>query len=385
MSEIAQLQKNGNYTPQVSFSNEDIQQMKVDFGIGVDVSDFQFKTFVTMCRSYGLDPRLRQISAWVQYPKKDSRGDQKPKLVIHIGIDGWIELANRHPTYKGMVHDVIYHGDKVKRNPDGTFEHIYGNNRGNKSAVIGAYCTVYRSDRDIPITEHVNFQEFTSGLFNWNRMPGVMIGKVAISRAVKRAFSVSGAYSDEEIESMEDVPPAPPVQQTQTQTQTKKLTADEKRSIYYNDLRRTIPILTDDECGYIMKRIKESAQILGENPPDYYKIFRESPHFERKLNEYLKGFDDPLQKPIDSQPEEPEAAKPIKAAEPWITMIQKRVPRATQAAAHYAYEELLEYALDHNFPTVELYSRSVPTEELIGILETLVGEYESKHGKQRTV
>jgi hypothetical protein len=50
-----------------------------------------------------------------------------------------------------------------------------------------------------PFTSNVLFKEYNTGKNLWLTKPAVMIGKVAESVCLRKAFSVSGLYSPEEM------------------------------------------------------------------------------------------------------------------------------------------------------------------------------------------
>lgn len=110
--------------------------------------------------------------------------------------DGYLKIADRNPAFNGLVSDVVHKEDKFKRSSEGV-KHEYGTNRG---PIIGAYALVYRKDRKYPIYVFAPFKEYRAGTKVWNQYPSAMILKVAESMALKRAFTVSGLVSYEEME-----------------------------------------------------------------------------------------------------------------------------------------------------------------------------------------
>src|SRR5579884_4322704 len=77
------------------FTKEQLDLIKRTVAPGV--TDDEFKLFVEVCKSKGLNPFTRQIYA---IPRKD--GDSK-KMTIQTGIDGYRLLAARSGKYAGQL------------------------------------------------------------------------------------------------------------------------------------------------------------------------------------------------------------------------------------------------------------------------------------------
>jgi hypothetical protein len=80
------------------------------------------------------------------------------------------------------------------------------------------WCRVYRKDMSHPFEVEVYASEYSTGKNLWRDKPRTMIQKVAEAHALRRAFSISGLYSPEEIDTgdrpelryVSEVPPATP-------------------------------------------------------------------------------------------------------------------------------------------------------------------------------
>ncbi|MBQ7262847.1 MAG: recombinase RecT [Synergistaceae bacterium] len=141
--------------------------------------------FLHLSRTYGLDPFAKEI--WF------IKMGREP--IIFTSRDGYLKIANRDPRFDGMEADVVYAGDSFRKTKDGV-EHVYG--AKDRGAPIGAYCIVHRSDRRIPTYVFAPYKDYHKG-GNWNTYPHAMILKVAEAQALKRAFSISGLVTREEI------------------------------------------------------------------------------------------------------------------------------------------------------------------------------------------
>lgn len=175
--------------------------------VAKDANPDEFEMFMHLAKTYQLDPFQGEIFLW-KY-----NGD----LTIMTSRDGYLKIANRHPEFDGLVSDVVHRGDNFKKTPEGV-QHTYGTDRG---PIVGAYALVYRKDRKYPTYVFAPFEEYAADKKVWKQYPSAMILKCAESMALKRAFSVSGLVSREEMEvqeapmkditpnqsSLEDVPP----------------------------------------------------------------------------------------------------------------------------------------------------------------------------------
>lgn len=138
--------------------------------VAPDATNTDLEALMYMSAQYGLDPLLKQI--WLV-----KIGNAPAQ--IYAGRDGFLEIAHRSGHFDGME-------TKVNMSADGT-------------KIESATCTVWRNDMQHPFTSNVLFKEYSTGKNLWVFKPAVMIGKVAESVALRKAFSVSGIYSPEEM------------------------------------------------------------------------------------------------------------------------------------------------------------------------------------------
>ena len=174
----------------LDWSAEQVETIKRT--VAKDATGPELDMFLHLSRTYGLDPFAKEI--W--FIKMD-RGAP----TIFTSRDGYLKIANRDPRFEGMEADVVYGGDMFRKTKDG-IEHVYGSK--DRGTPIGAYCIVHRSDRRIPIYVYAPFKDYARG-GNWGRYPHAMILKVAEAQALKRAFSISGLVTQEEL----DIEPEP--------------------------------------------------------------------------------------------------------------------------------------------------------------------------------
>ena len=167
-----------------TYDREKLQLIRDMFAKGA--SDNEFGVMIELARKYQLDPFARQI--WlVKY------GDNPAQ--IFCGRDGYLAIAHR----------------------SGQFDGIQSGSRVEDGELIG-WCRVYRKDMSHPFEVEVYASEYSTGKNLWRDKPRTMIQKVAEAHALRRAFSISGLYSPEEIDTgdrpepryVSEVPPATP-------------------------------------------------------------------------------------------------------------------------------------------------------------------------------
>jgi phage recombination protein Bet len=138
-------------------------------------TDDEFKLLLYQARIYKLDPLLKQIWA-VKYQ------NDRPASIF-AGRDGFLAIAHRSGMFDGMES-----GSRM----DGT-------------ELVG-WAKVYRKDMSHPFCVEVKAKEYNRGMGTWTTHPATMIQKVAEAQALRRAFSISGIYSPEEMPEPEKPP-----------------------------------------------------------------------------------------------------------------------------------------------------------------------------------
>jgi len=155
--------------------------------VAIGANDNELSMFLNIAAKYELDPFLREI--WF--------ANMGNRNTIMTGRDGYLKIANRDPNFDGMKSDVIHANDKFLKDGDDV-KHAY--NMQNRGAIVGAYAIVYRKDRTHPTFCYAPFAEYNKGGRGvWGQYPSAMIIKVAETMALKRAFSISGLVTEEEI------------------------------------------------------------------------------------------------------------------------------------------------------------------------------------------
>lgn len=149
--------------------------------VAPDCTNTEFELLMYMADKYNLDPLLRQIWA-VKFGNSPAQ--------IYAGRDGFLEIAHRSGMFNGMDTKVIYKLDDEGR---------VVTDKSGLAIPHSAVCTVWRKDMTNPFIATVLFTEYNTGKNLWTSKPSVMIGKVAESVCLRKAFSVSGLYCPEEM------------------------------------------------------------------------------------------------------------------------------------------------------------------------------------------
>ncbi len=144
-------------------SREMVETLKQTVAKGA--TDAQFKMFIEVCKATGLNPFLKEI--WFV-----------PNVGVMAGRDGYLRIANDHPMFDGM-------STTVERDAEGI--------------PIKATCSVWRKDRNHPITTEAFYNEYKKNSQVWTTYKSAMISKVAEVLALKRSFSINGIVTEEEI------------------------------------------------------------------------------------------------------------------------------------------------------------------------------------------
>ena len=151
--------------------------------VAKDCDEAQFKVFVMAAKRLGLDPFARQIVPIVQ------GGRMTPQTTI----DGLRLIAERTRKYGGQLgpfwcgKDGIWHEAWLDDGPP-----------------AAAKVAVIRRDFQEPMWGVARFKSYAKG-GTWEKLPDVMIAKVAESLALRKAFpnELSGLYTDVEMSVVE--------------------------------------------------------------------------------------------------------------------------------------------------------------------------------------
>ncbi len=165
---------------------------------GKDISDSEFTMFFQLCKTYQVNPFLKEAYI-IKY------GSSPATIVLDYKV--LQQVADENPQFKGMKTGILV-VDKDGNEKERTGSYLLPNEK-----LIAGWCEVTRKDRECPTKVYAMFDEFkqfnkSSGDLNtnWKGKPVFMITKVAKAQALREAFpNAFGAnvYSKEEAETFE--------------------------------------------------------------------------------------------------------------------------------------------------------------------------------------
>ena len=143
----------------------------------------EFKLLMYMAKTYGLDPLLKEI--WCV-----KRNENAPALIF-AGRDGFLRIAHESGQFDGLQSGVVYEPKTVDAGKP-TERQI--------NVPVSAWCKVWRKDMSHEFISDVPFSEYNTGFSVWKTNPSAMILKVAEAVCLRKAFTIAGIYSPEEID-----------------------------------------------------------------------------------------------------------------------------------------------------------------------------------------
>lgn len=240
---------------EVEFNAEQIKRL---YGLE-NLNNSQLATFRQFCIDYSLDPLLKHIYAW----------EQDGQLIIHVGLLGWLDIANRQTTFDGIDKGIIYKGDRFKKLPRGSYEHEPGGNWGDNDYIKQAYAIVYRKDRSIPSLSIVSWATYNKpNHFAWKKYKEEMLEKTAIARAIRESFGISDLHPSED----KAIEETGTIIDVETEESEKK--EEQKVSgTWAKRIRGVMDCLYDDEIPVIYGAVQEELSKEGCSVLDYDRKF----------------------------------------------------------------------------------------------------------------
>jgi len=120
--------------------------------------------FLLTCEQLGLSPVGNAIYA----VQSESSGSQ---VLLCVGLDGWVQILNQHPAFDGMQF------------------------KESKELVGGVpqwiECTIYRSDRRVPLSVKEYFTEVRRDSTAWSSHPRRMLRHKAMVQCARLSFNLS--------------------------------------------------------------------------------------------------------------------------------------------------------------------------------------------------
>jgi hypothetical protein len=200
-------------------------------------SEAEFDLFLEIAARYQLNPLVGEL----YLTKMPGRTGQPPTFTPVVGRAGYVAIAQRQPTYRGLRSGVVRQMDEFEfvwgeAGPDGTEPRVYhrvARRRGEwtppeppegfegdrnvwerakaeenlrdeweRGKIVGGWAKVYREGSE-PTFFFATWGEYAPRDVQrnkaWRDYPQEMIRKCAVSNAVREAFSLSGLYDEAEM------------------------------------------------------------------------------------------------------------------------------------------------------------------------------------------
>jgi len=153
-------------------------------------TDNELKLLMYMSSKYSLDILTKQI--WcVKFGEAAAQ--------IYAGRDGFLEVGHRSGQFNGMETKTVKINEPISIGFTGWVNGKKQTNTFKSDFQFVSTCTVFRKDMDHPIEVEVYEEEYSTGQNLWATKRRTMTAKVAESQCLRKAFSISGLYSPEEI------------------------------------------------------------------------------------------------------------------------------------------------------------------------------------------
>lgn len=124
-----------------------------------------------------------------------------PSFSMVCGIELFLKRAEQSVHYDGQESGVIV-ADGENRITERAGALVL---KGEK--IVGGWAKVYRKDKSHPEYKTVSFDTYNTGRSRWEKDPGGMIAKVALSQALRGAYptALGGLYTQEEMQRLTEV------------------------------------------------------------------------------------------------------------------------------------------------------------------------------------
>lgn len=189
MSEVAQVNRDSiiKISEMTGFKENEIAVIQNSVAKGTTMTELAY--FLNVAKSTGLNPFTKQIWCY-----KDHKGN----VIIMAARDGFLAIGQRSERWNGLISSEVYENDHFEVDViNGQISHKPNyKERGN---LLGAYCLIKPKGIDMATYEWAAIKDYDKGQFIWNSHKNEMIKKVAEVHALKKAFGISGLFTEYEM------------------------------------------------------------------------------------------------------------------------------------------------------------------------------------------
>lgn len=234
------------------------------------ITDQEALFFLAMCKANRLNP-FNNEAYLIKF------GNEPATQVTSYHV--FMARADRQEQYDGFEAGLYLKG------ADGKVEERVGSFYLPEETILGAWCKVYRKDREHPFIRAVSFGEYErkkndgTPMRNWSKdgMPGTMIIKVPIGQAHRDAFPnvFSNMFLEEEVASNEktsfvDIPePKAVIDAEVVEEQVAELVEKPKRGRPPKEKEPDGELFEVNEEEELVIKIKELCTALGKEEPKF--------------------------------------------------------------------------------------------------------------------
>lgn len=167
---------------------------------GAVADDDEIWRFMKRCEALRANPYTNDIYL-IGYDSKDG-----PKFSAVTSISYMLKRAEVNPNFRGIVSGVIV------ADASGKLTEREGDFVANGENLAGAWCKVYRGDRDHPFYNCIRRDVYAKSSPLWQAMEAHMVVKCCRADVLRTAFpsELSGMYADEEFQMLLHTPKATP-------------------------------------------------------------------------------------------------------------------------------------------------------------------------------
>lgn len=179
----------------IEFSDKDKSIIRSQF-FPQQATKEEMQYCMNIAKVMGLNPITKEIFFVPRRSKVNGQWIEKVEPML--GRDSYLKVAHGTGLLKGMETTAT-----IKTVPN------LVSGKWEESSDLVATCKVWRKDSDMPFVVEVRYSEYVQTTKEgvptkfWKEKPDTMIKKVAESQALRKAFSINGAYSEDEIDTMQ--------------------------------------------------------------------------------------------------------------------------------------------------------------------------------------